>query len=126
MFGEITDRGREKTAEKMANIHHLFKKHVAMHRSRAEIKKVTTGEFWYAARALELHLVDELMTSDDLLLARSRSADIYEIRYHVPQTLTQKLSAAIRMMIGDLLQGLPDHLQQAREMQKEQMFMYMY
>ena len=46
MFGENTDEGREKFKDDLANIHELFKKHVAKYRPILDVNKVATGEVW--------------------------------------------------------------------------------
>jgi serine protease SohB len=42
---------------------------------------VATGEHWYGIRALERKLVDELKTSDDLLLDAAKDFDLYRLTY---------------------------------------------
>lgn len=44
LFGEITEKGRTKVAEQMEGIHHLFREHIAAHRSNVDIERVSTGE----------------------------------------------------------------------------------
>ena len=68
MFGKNTDEGREKLQQEVEDIHELFKSQIREHRPQVDLERVATGEHWYGIRALELKLVDELKTSDDLLL----------------------------------------------------------
>ena len=91
LFGENTDKGREKFQEEIEDTHQLFKDFVKQHRSVVDIAKVSTGEHWYGARALELKLIDELRTSDDYLLEASRSADLFEITYAAKKPLLARL-----------------------------------
>lgn len=95
LFGENTDEGREKFREELEETHQLFKAFVTENRSIVEIDKVATGEHWFGTRALSLRLIDELKTSDDYLLERSRDADIYEVTYRRRQTLSDKLSGGL-------------------------------
>jgi serine protease SohB len=81
MFGENTDEGRAKLKEQVEEIHELFKNQIREHRPQVDIERVATGEHWYGVRALELKLVDELKTSDDLLLEAASDHDLYHISY---------------------------------------------
>ncbi|RUQ30717.1 MAG: protease SohB [Candidatus Competibacteraceae bacterium] len=81
ILGENTDQGRRKFQEEIEEAHTLFKDFVKTHRPQVDLDQVATGEHWYGTRALECRLVDELRTSDDLLLDTSASADLYEIAY---------------------------------------------
>jgi serine protease SohB len=81
MFGENTDEGREKLKEQVEEIHELFKNQIREHRPQVDIERVATGEHWYGVRALELNLVDEIKTSDDVLLEAASDHDLYHIAY---------------------------------------------
>lgn len=87
MFGEITDKARDKFREEIEDTHALFKDFVKTYRQDLDIAQVATGEHWYGARALALRLIDELRTSDDYLLAASAEADLYEITYNARRPL---------------------------------------
>lgn len=102
LFGENTAKGREKLQEDLEEIHHLFKSFIQQNRSHVPIEQVATGEHWLAARALELKLVDELITSDDYLYEASKVADIYQISYMTKKTLGEKLSAALYHAYGNI------------------------
>jgi serine protease SohB len=81
LFGENTDKGRQKFQEEIEDIHALFKDFVKNHRPQVDLERVATGEHWFGARALDCRLVDELRTSDDYLLDANAGADLYEIIY---------------------------------------------
>jgi serine protease SohB len=81
MFGENTDEGRAKLKEQVEEIHELFKNQIREHRPDVDLERVATGEHWYGVRALELKLVDELRTSDDVLLEAALDHDLYHIAY---------------------------------------------
>jgi serine protease SohB len=81
MFGENTDEGRAKLKEQVEDIHELFKAQIRAHRPQVDLERVATGEHWYGTRALELKLVDELKTSDDVLLEAAKDHDVYHIAY---------------------------------------------
>ena len=92
MFGENTTKGRKKMQEEVEEAHKLFKKFVATHRPKVAIEKISTGEHWYGSRALQLKLVDEIITSDDYLLSASEESKIYEITYTIKKSITERFS----------------------------------
>ena len=93
MFGENTDKGREKFVEDLEDTHTLFKDFIAENREVVDVDAVSTGEIWFGTRALEEKLVDQLETSDQYLFDRKDDSDIFEVKY------TQKKSLAERMGI---------------------------
>lgn len=102
MFGKNTDEDRAHFNEQLEDTHDLFKDFVKENRPVLEIDKVATGEHWLATRGVELKLVDELLTSDDYLLNASKDADIYEISYTVPKTISERLATSINMIVDKL------------------------
>tara|TARA_R110002049_G_scaffold147342_1_gene310080 strand:+ start:44637 stop:45644 length:1008 start_codon:yes stop_codon:yes gene_type:complete len=91
MFGKNTDEDRERFAQQMEETHALFKEFVAQNREQINIQEIATGEHWLGKRALELKLVDELITSDDYLLRKSESADVYEVKHTAPKSIGEKI-----------------------------------
>ena len=91
MFGKNTDEDRSHFTQQMQETHDLFKEFVADNRQQLDIEKVATGEHWLGKKALELNLVDELLTSDDYLLNKSEHAEIYQISHRSNKTLSEKL-----------------------------------
>jgi serine protease SohB len=81
LFGENTEKGREKFREDMEITHALFKDFVRSNRPDVDIERVSTGEHWYGLQALDLKLVDAVRTSDDYLRDASATADLYELTY---------------------------------------------
>lgn len=96
MFGKNTDEDRDKLKQELEAIHGLFKTAVTQHRESVDIEAVATGEHWYGRQALELKLVDELMTSDDYLLEKSKTLDLFEVRYLEKKKIGKRLGAAAR------------------------------
>lgn len=92
MFGENTDKAREKFQEELEDTHVLFKEFVQIHRPQLNIEKLATGEHWYGTQAIELKLVDQLITSDDYLLNKNDNTDIYEVSYVIQESLTDKIT----------------------------------
>lgn len=87
MFGENTDKTRQKFKEELEEVHILFKDFIQQHRPIVDIDRISTGEHWLATRALELNLVDELKTSDDYLLENSLNKALYEVCYTIKQSI---------------------------------------
>jgi serine protease SohB len=99
MFGHNTDEGREKLQEEIEEIHTHFKAIIQQYRP-VDIEKVATGEHWLASQAIELNLVDELMTSDDYLLAKSKQANIFELAYHTKKSFASKLFGSASLFLN--------------------------
>lgn len=91
MFGHNTEEGRAKLQEEIEEIHNDFKHVIQQHRQQIDIEKVATGEHWLGMQALDLKLVDDLTTSDDYLLTKSKDCNLYEITYHLKKSLGNKI-----------------------------------
>ena len=94
VFGENTDKAREKFQADIDDVHDLFKQFVAENRSTVSIDEVSTGEYWCGQRALEKRLVDRLCTSDSYLMEKSCDHDIVEVRYRARRSWQEKLGLA--------------------------------
>ena len=91
MFGKNGEKERAKLKEDLQDTHDLFREFVVEHRSRLDIDKVATGEHWFGKQALELKLVDELITSDEFLMRALDNYEIYEIKMEIRKGLQEKL-----------------------------------
>lgn len=91
LFGENTDKDREKFKEELEDTHHLFKDFVKDNRPQVDIEKIATGEHWYGKRAIDLNLVDNLITSDDYLTNAATNSDVFEIKHERKKPVTEKL-----------------------------------
>lgn len=114
MFGENTEKGREKFVEDLEDTHVLFKEFVGEHRPQVDIATVATGEIWFGRRAREVKLIDELQTSDEYLLAQAESADIFEVEFNVKKSLPEKLGLAAQVVVERALCSLWDKVQNSR------------
>jgi serine protease SohB len=103
MFGENTEKGREKFTEELEETHVLFKNFVGDHRPSLDIAKVATGEHWFGIKAKELGLVDDIQTSDDYLQSRSKSHKIVGIKYATKKTLAEKFSKAASLSFDGIM-----------------------
>jgi len=81
VFGENTDKAREKFVDDLEDVHKLFKDFVTEHRPAVAIEEVATGEAWFGRRALERNLIDELKTSDEYLVHKCEEMDVFQVRY---------------------------------------------
>lgn len=103
MFGENTDKDREKFKEDLEDTHVLFKEFVTQHRPSVDIAKVATGEIWFGRRAIDVNLADELQTSDEYLLKQHPEADIYHVAFVQRKSLPEKFGVAAQGAIDRLL-----------------------
>ena len=104
LFGENTEKGRQKFQEEIEDTHNLFKDFVREHRRSLDLDRVATGEHWFGTRARELGLVDEIMTSDEYLLGRCEEADVYEVSWHVKQKLAERLGFSAEAVFERVLE----------------------
>ena len=94
IFGENTDKARQKFQADIDDVHELFKKFVAENRSVVSIDEVSTGEYWFGERALQKNLVDRLCTSDSYLMEKLENHDLVEVRYRARRSWQEKLGLA--------------------------------
>jgi serine protease SohB len=94
LFGENTEKGREKFIEELEETHTLFKDFVSTNRPALDIDKVATGEVWYGQNALKVGLVDDLQTSDAFVQARLSEWDVFEIKFVQKKNWQEKLGLA--------------------------------
>ena len=94
LFGENTDKGRQKFQEELEDTHELFKAFVHENRPALDVAAVATGEIWYGRRALEAGLVDELSTSDALLTSLAAERDLLSVRFVQRRNWQDRLGVA--------------------------------
>ncbi len=114
VFGENTDKGREKFQEDLETTHVLFKNFVARYRSQLEIDEIATGEVWLGIAALEKQLVDELKTSDEYLAERAREADLFQLHYAEKKSLPERFGLAASVAVDRVLLNWWNRLHQQR------------
>lgn len=95
IFGENTDKGREKFKEEIEQTHGLFKTFVSEQRPSLDIDTVATGEHWFATQAFDKGLVDKIDTSDDILLSQAKERQIYKVKYRIKKNLSDKLAVGL-------------------------------
>ncbi|EON92639.1 inner membrane peptidase [Marinobacter lipolyticus SM19] len=94
VFGENTDKGRQKFLEDLEDTHVLFKEYVSERRPGLDITAVANGDIWFGRRAMDVNLVDEIKTSDEYLIDACESADVISVSYQRKRTLPEKLGLA--------------------------------
>jgi serine protease SohB len=100
VFGENTDEAREKLKDELEEVHRLFKHEIGVHRPQVDLERIATGEHWYGVKALELDLIDEIMTSDDYLLSAASDRDIYSVSYKRRRTLPERLMSGAETLLS--------------------------
>lgn len=103
LFGENTEEGREKFQEDLNETHQLFKDFVQQMRPTLDLDKVATGEHWYGRQALDLGLIDEIGTSDALIIARMERFSVLGVQFARKKKMidrfTHSASAAAERLI---------------------------
>ncbi|EOI3463412.1 protease SohB [Cronobacter dublinensis] len=103
LLGENTEEGREKFREDLNETHQLFKEFVHSMRPSLDIDAVATGEHWYGMQAQEKGLVDEISTSDDLIIARMQERDVVSLRYMERKRLMDRFTGSAAQSLDRLL-----------------------
>lgn len=114
VFGENTEKGREKFQEDLELTHQLFKGFVSRYRPQLNIDKVATGEVWLGLSALEHELVDALQTSDEYLARRANEAELFQLRFINRKSLQERIGLAASVAIDRVLLGWWERLLQQR------------
>lgn len=94
LLGENTEEGREKFREELNETHQLFKDFVKRMRPSLDIDQVATGEHWYGQQALEKGLVDEINTSDDVILGLMDGREVVNVRYMQRKKLLDRFTGS--------------------------------
>ncbi|MBA1245176.1 protease SohB [Pseudomonas japonica] len=94
VFGENTEKGREKFQQDLDITHRLFKNFVVHYRPQLSIDEVATGEVWLGVAALERKLVDEIKTSDEYLAEKARTSELFHLHYAERKSLTERVGLA--------------------------------
>lgn len=114
VLGEITPKGEEKFKEQLEATHVLFKGFVSKYRPQLDLHQVATGEYWYGEQALGLKLIDEIKTSDDLLMSLAETHKIFKVKYEKQQTLQEKISHVLGQAVIKGISGTLEKLEARR------------
>lgn len=99
LFGENTEKDRQKMQGEVNETHELFKQFVLQHRPQLDITKIATGEHWFGLQAKELQLIDRIQSSDDWLMSQTAISDIYKVEYQFPKKARHKIAMATKAAI---------------------------
>lgn len=114
VFGENTEKGREKFQQDLDITHDLFKGFVASYRPQLSIDEVATGEVWLGMAAIEKQLVDELQTSDQYLAERAKEVEVFHLNYAQRKSLQERVGLAAESSVDRLVTGWWNRLTQQR------------
>ncbi len=94
LLGDNTEEGREKFREELNETHQLFKDFVKRMRPSLDIEQVATGEHWYGQQAVEKGLVDEINTSDEVILSLMEGREVVNVRYMQRKRLIDRFTGS--------------------------------
>lgn len=106
LVGENTEKGKQKFQQELEETHQLFKQFVAEHRPQLNMDEVATGEHWFGQQALKLNLVDEIATSDDLILSAVKNKEVIEVIYRQKKKLAQRVGEQVESSAENLVMKL--------------------
>jgi serine protease SohB len=115
LFGENTDKAREKMQQDLEETHGHFKDFISEMRPGLDLSAVATGETWLGTRALELGLVDAISTSDDYLMNARNERDLIRVEYSRRKRLPER--------IGELLSQLGNSRRQEMKQYEQPLLM---
>lgn len=109
IFGENTEKGREKFQEEINETHTLFKNFITQYRPTIDIAAVATGEHWHGMDALQRSLVDDLKTSDAFITEKLDTHQIYEIAFEMPKPLAKRVLSGLQILITGVIDKCTSH-----------------
>lgn len=95
VFGENTEKGRQKFLQDLEDTHGLFKDYVSERRPQVDIASVANGDIWFGRRALDVKLIDRIQTSDEYLIEACERADVVSVSFQRRRTLPERLGLAV-------------------------------
>ena len=102
-LGEITEKGRDKFQSELEETHELFKHFLAKYRPSLNLAEIATGETWYGSQALDKHMIDEIMTSDDYLMCLGEEATLFKVDFHAGKSVREKLASTLTKSADHLM-----------------------
>ena len=104
LFGENTEAGRAKLREELEEIHARFRAFVQDRRAQLDMEKAATGEAWLGSQALELGLVDELATSDEIIRSACQRGRVLHVSFQRKLTLPERLRVSVQSAWDEIWQ----------------------
>lgn len=102
MLGEITENGRAKFVEELEDTHVLFKDFVLSQRPHVDINNIATGETWYGVQAKDKNLVDQIQTSDEYLIDKIGSHEIFEVKYVIKKKFSERFNKSMEAVVSSV------------------------
>lgn len=99
LFGKNSHAGREKFREELNETHQLFKNFVQRMRPALDVDAVATGEHWYGEQAQKLGLVDDIGTSDDLIIKQLVHHEVISVRFSRPRRWVNRFTDSITLSL---------------------------
>jgi serine protease SohB len=109
LFGENSEKGRQKFQQELEATHQLFKQFVQEHRAQLDIDSVATGEHWFGYQAHALKLVDKIQTSDDYIQAALSARDVFQVKYELHKGIAEKMGIGSANVMSVWWQKLFQH-----------------
>ena len=103
-LGKVTEEKRKKLKEQLDLIHNQFKNFVKQYRD-IDMDQIATGETWLAEEALKKGLVDKIQCSDDYIIDRSKTRNVYKVSLKTQKSFFEKLISK-RSVSGKVLNNL--------------------
>ena len=91
-FGEITEDKKNRLKEQLDLVHIQFKDFVQQYRN-INLEETATGEAWLAETALKKGLVDKLQCSDDYILEKIKTHNVYKVSLKQNPSFLEKLNS---------------------------------
>ncbi len=115
LFGENTEKGREKFIDDLENTHKLFKHFVSENRPVVSIEEISTGEIWFGQEALEKQLVDVITTSDSYIVEQANDdCDVFEVSIQEKKSLKNKLGMSAKHIAESATMGIWEQVNNSR------------
>ncbi|QCI22730.1 protease SohB [Buchnera aphidicola] len=103
MFGNNTESTRNKFCEELNATHELFKNFIKEMRPSLDIESVSNGEHWFGTIALQKKLVDQISTSDDILMSKMEEYTLLSIKYTYNKKMLERFTSSITHNISKII-----------------------
>ena len=101
-FSEVTEEKRKQLLEQLGLIHNQFKNFVKKYRN-LDMDKVGTGDHWLAEEAMKKGLVDKLQCSDDFILEKMKTHNVYKVSFERKKSFVENLSKKAKTEVEEFL-----------------------
>ena len=114
VFGENTDKAREKFKEDLNEVHVMFKEFVGKYRPDLDLNKVANGDVWYGRQAKELGLIDLVETSDSYILEASHTKKLFQVKHEDKKSVVKKLGIGAQGILENAFENVLEKLAHKR------------